>query len=94
MTKADIVERIQTKTHSTKKESVDLLESVFSLMKQTLASGEDIKISGFGKFEVKQKNDRRGRNPATGETITIEGRRILTFKLSTTLKERINNQNP
>ena len=80
MTKAEIVDRITDNCGFSKKESQDLLESVFNIMKSTLESGEDLKISGFGKFEVKEKNARRGRNPQTGETITIEGRRILTFK--------------
>jgi len=59
-------------------------------MNDTLASGEDIKISGFGKFEVKQKKDRKGRNPATGGAIIIEARKILTLKTSLKLKFEIN----
>jgi integration host factor subunit alpha len=94
MTKADLAEMIHNELGFQKKESSDLLESVFSLMKDTLASGEDINISGFGKFEVKQKNDRRGRNPATGETITISSRKILTYKVSSVLKKAINKDNP
>ena len=90
MTKADIAERIQATTGFTKKESADMLESVFSVMKNTLEAGEKIKIAGFGNFEVKQKKDRKGRNPQTGESITIEARRILTFKPSTLLKQAIN----
>ena len=90
MTKADIVERIHQKIGLSKKESSDLVESLFSLIKQTLESGEKLKIAGFGNFEVKQKADRRGRNPQTGETITIEARRILTFKPSAVLKSAIN----
>ena len=90
MTKAEIVDRITDNCGFSKKESQDLLESVFNIMKSTLESGEDLKISGFGKFEVKEKNARRGRNPQTGETITIEGRRILTFKPSSVLRAAIN----
>jgi integration host factor subunit alpha len=90
MTKADIAERIQSQIGFTRKDSQDLLESVLSLIKTTLETGEDVKISGFGKFEVKQKKDRRGRNPQTGETITITSRRILSFKPSTVLKAAIN----
>jgi integration host factor subunit alpha len=67
-----------------------MVEAVFSIMKNTLESGDNLKISGFGSFIVKQKSDRRGRNPQTGETITIEARRILTFKTSCVLKDRIN----
>ncbi len=90
MTKADIAECINEMTGFSKKESADLLESVFSIMKSTLESGENIKVSGFGNFEVRQKADRKGRNPQTGEAITIEARRILTFKPSILLKQAIN----
>jgi integration host factor subunit alpha len=92
MTKADIVEKIHTGTGFSKKESVDLVESVLAIIKSTLESGESIKISGFGKFEVKKKADRRGRNPQTGETLTIEARRILSFKPSMLLRSAINGQ--
>jgi integration host factor subunit alpha len=67
-----------------------MMEAVFSIMKKTLESGETLKISGFGTFIVKQKTDRRGRNPQTGEPITIEARRILTFKPSNLLRDAIN----
>lgn len=90
MTKADIAERIQVNTDLSKKESADMLEAVLSIMKNTLEAGEKIKIAGFGNFVVKQKKDRNGRNPQTGETITIEARRILTFKPSIILRDRIN----
>lgn len=92
MTKADIIERVAEKCDITKKEAIDMVESVFSILKNTLESGEDIKISGFGKFEVKSKQARRGRNPQTGDDITIAARRILTFKPSTILKSSINSQ--
>lgn len=90
MTKADLVENIQQNTGFSKKESSDILETVFSIMKSTLESGEKLKISGFGNFEIKQKADRRGRNPQTGEAITITARRVLTFKPSMLLKQAIN----
>jgi integration host factor subunit alpha len=90
MTKADIVERIHQKIGFSKKESSEMVESVFSILKNTLESGEKIKIAGFGNFVVKQKADRRGRNPQTGDTITIVARRILTFKPSQVLKNAIN----
>ena len=90
MTKADIAERIHANTGLSKKESLETLESVFSIMKNTLETGEKLKIAGFGNFEIKQKADRRGRNPQTGESITIEARRILTFKPSPLLKKAIN----
>ncbi|ABK97816.1 integration host factor subunit alpha [Pelobacter propionicus] len=90
MTKADIVERIHAGTGMTQKESAEMMETVFSIMKSTLETGETLKISGFGSFVVKQKNARRGRNPQTGETITIEARRVLSFKPSTVLRDVIN----
>ncbi|MBK5273946.1 MAG: integration host factor subunit alpha [Desulfuromonadales bacterium] len=90
MTKADIAEKIQDSTGLTKKESAEMMEAVFSIMKNTLESGETLKISGFGSFLVKEKADRRGRNPQTGEAITIKARRILTFKPSNLLRDAIN----
>lgn len=90
MTKADIAEKIHSTTGLSKKDSVAMLEAVFSIMKSTLESGEKIKVAGFGNFEVKQKKDRVGRNPQTGESITIEARRILSFKPSTLLRQAVN----
>jgi len=90
MTKADLVERIYSASGMNKKDSAEVLEVVFSLLKDTLESGEKIKIAGFGNFEVRHKNNRKGRNPKTGESITIEARRVLTFKPSTVLKQDIN----
>ncbi len=90
MTKADIVERIHQRIGFSKKESAEMVETVFSILKSTLEAGEKIKIAGFGNFVVKQKADRRGRNPQTGDTITIAARRILTFKPSQVLKSSIN----
>jgi integration host factor subunit alpha len=90
MTKADIVEKIYDKVGFSKKESAELVELVFDIMKTTLENGEKIKIAGFGNFVVKEKADRRGRNPQTGEEITISARKILTFKPSQVLKASIN----
>lgn len=90
MTKADIVEKIYDKVGFSKKESAELVELVFDIMKTTLENGEKIKIAGFGNFVVKEKADRRGRNPQTGEEITISARKILTFKPSQVLKSSIN----
>lgn len=92
MTKADIVEKIAEKCGITKRESIDMVESVFSILKSTLEDGEDIKISGFGKFEVKKKHARKGRNPQTGEAITIDARSVLTFKPSSILKSAVNSK--
>jgi integration host factor subunit alpha len=92
MTKADIVEKIYEKVGFSKKESAELVETVFDLIKTTLEDGDKIKIAGFGNFVVKEKSDRRGRNPQTGEEITIVARKILTFKPSQVLKSAINAQ--
>ena len=89
MTKADIVERVSERIGTTKKESQDLVESVFSLLKSTLESGEKIKISGFGNFQIRTKAPRPGRNPRTGEAIPIEARRAVTFHASPKLKEQL-----
>ena len=93
MTKAEIVEQVAGKTGFAKKESMEMVELLFDVMKSTLESGERLKITGFGNFEVKQKADRRGRNPQTGEEIIIQARKILTFKPSNMLKDSINSSN-
>lgn len=90
MTKADIADKIHTGMGMPKKDSMEMVEAVIAIMKSTLEQGETLKISGFGSFVVKQKSDRRGRNPQTGETITIDARRILTFKPSAVLRDAIN----
>ena len=90
MTKADIVDKIHTTTGLSKKDAAAMMESVFAIMKESLEAGETIKISGFGNFAVNQKDARRGRNPQTGEAITIEARKVLTFKPSNVLKDAIN----
>lgn len=90
MTKADIVEKIQSTTGMTKKEAADVVECFFDTIKGVLESGEELKIARFGNFEVKVKSARRGRNPQTGEEITIEPRKILTFKASSLLRQAVN----
>lgn len=92
MTKADIVEKIYEKVGFSKKESAEIVEVVFDIIKNTLEKGDKIKIAGFGNFVVKEKSDRRGRNPQTGEEITISARKILTFKPSQVLKTTLNRE--
>ncbi|MEI8356849.1 MAG: integration host factor subunit alpha [Deltaproteobacteria bacterium] len=92
MTKADMVEKIYEKIGFSKKESAELVETVFDIIKTTLEQGEKIKIAGFGNFIIKEKADRRGRNPQTGDEITISARKILTFKPSQVLKAAINTK--
>ena len=92
MTNVDVVEAVSCSCGFSKKESIDLVENVFSLIKGCLERGEDLKISGFGKFEVKQKNPRRGRNPQTGEALEISARKVLSFKPSQLLRAAVNGE--
>lgn len=92
MTKADLVEKVQDATGHTAKDSAVLVESVFELMKSTLEGGENLKLSGFGSFELKEKKPRRGRNPQTGEAIEIAPRQVLTFRPSALLKKAVNQE--
>lgn len=89
MTKADIVERVYKEAGFSKKEAADLVDLVFKVIKDTLARGEKVKISGFGNFSIRDKSTRVGRNPQTGEAMNISARRVLTFKPSQILKEDI-----
>lgn len=90
MKKADIVERIAGQKGWTRAESMELVDSVFMIIKDTLADGETLKVSGFGVFSVKEKSDRKGRNPQTGADITINARKILKFRASAMLKKAVN----
>ncbi len=90
LTKSDIIESIRSNNRLTVKQSTDIVESIISTMKNTLATGEDILISGFGKFRVKQKAVRKGRNPSTGEDQMLPERKVVTFKCSGKLREKIN----
>jgi len=90
VTKADIVEKLVAGAGFKRLESIELVESVLEIIKDTIASGETVKVSGFGSFIVREKNHRMGRNPKTGEKLAIEARRVLTFKPSTVLKAAMN----
>ncbi len=89
LTKAQIIEAISIKNGLSKKQSSETVETLLGIMKSTLASGEDVLISGFGKFCVKQKKERKGRNPATGEDLMLAPRKVVTFKCSGKLRKRI-----
>jgi integration host factor subunit alpha len=91
MTKAEIVQALYAKVGGfSRKESADMVDLVFEMMKETLGRGEKIKISGFGNFVLRDKRQRPGRNPQTGDPIKISERRVLTFKASQILKHALN----
>ena len=92
LTKAHIVEALAEQNGYPKKQSFDTIETLLEIIKRTLESGEDIMISGFGKFCVKEKKQRRGRNPATGQDMMLEPRRVVTFRCSRQLKDKINGK--
>lgn len=91
LTKADLVQQVY-KNHNnlTKAQSVDAVEAFLKLSKDTLISGSDLLLSGFGKFNVRDKNPRRGRNPQTGEDLDLDARRVVTFHPSGILRSKIN----
>ena len=91
LTKAMIVDAIHEQLGYPKNKSAEMLETLLELIKGTLEKGEDVLISGFGKFCVKAKNQRRGRNPATGADMLLDQRRVVTFRCSHLLREKINN---
>jgi len=90
LTKSQIIEEVRANNRLTKKQSSETVEALLEIMKETLASGEDVLISGFGKFCVKEKKKRRGRNPATGEDMMLDARKVVTFKCSGKLRDRVN----
>ena len=92
LTKAHLIELIQSNNDLTKKQSTDIVEATIGILKDTLASGDDVLISGFGKFRVKEKAERKGRNPATGDDQMLPARKVVTFKCSGKLRERVNGR--
>src|SRR5476649_653645 len=93
MTKAEIVQALYSKVGGfSRKESAELVELVFEMMKETLGRGEKIKVSGFGNFVLRDKRQRPGRNTQTGQPIRISERRVLTFKASQILKQALNQR--
>ena len=90
LTKAKIVEAIADQTGYPKNKSSEIVEIILEQIKKSLESGEDVLISGFGKFCVRKKKERRGRNPATGEDMMVESRRVVTFRWSGKLKKKLN----
>ncbi len=89
MTKADIAKVVHERVGLTKKESAQIVESVLDVIRDSLEQGDNVKLSGFGHFIVRQKHARRGRNPKTGEDITIAPRSVVTFRASPLLKNKL-----
>ena len=92
LTKASLVQALFEQEILSKAEAARAVDAVFHLMKDTLAMGEDVLISGFGKWMVKAKQERRGRNPQTGKNLVIDARQVVTFKASGVLRQRINQE--
>ena len=90
LTKAHIIDAVAESNGYTRKKSIETIETVLELIKRSMESGQDVLISGFGKFQVQNKKKRRGRNPATGEEMVIAPRKVVTFKGSGTLKKKLN----
>ncbi len=90
LNKAEIIDRVQEELGYPKNKSVEIVESLLEIIKAALASGNDLMISGFGKFCVNEKSSRRGRNPATGDDLVLEPRRVVTFKCSGKLRDKVN----
>ena len=92
LNKADVVNAIHNQLDLPKHRSVELVESLLGIIKKTLQNGEDVLISGFGKFCVKDKDKRRGRNPQTGEDMMLGERRVVVFQCSQVLRDKINRR--
>jgi integration host factor subunit alpha len=91
LTKAHVVEKVQNRLELPKDKSAELIESLLEIMKGTLEKGEDVLVSGFGRFCVKEKKERRGRNPQTGKDMMLGRRRVITFRCSGVLRDKINS---
>ena len=93
LTKEHVVSAVAKANGYSRNQAVELVETFLELIKSELVSGEDVLISGFGKFCVKEKRERQGRNPATGEQMMLESRRVVAFRCSRQLRDKIKNHN-
>ena len=92
LTKAEIAEQVHNQLGRNKKESARMVESLFEIIKESLEEGKDVMISGFGKFSIRVRGERTGRNPVTGDAIMLPTKKVVTFKCSGKLREKINEQ--
>jgi integration host factor subunit alpha len=92
LTKSQLIEEVRKRNGFTNQNAIQTVETTLEIIKKVLESGEDVLISGFGKFCVKQKTERKGRNPATGGEIILEPRKVVTFKCSAQLRNKINRR--
>jgi len=90
LTKVQIIEKVMKRNRFIRKKSTETIEILLELIKRSLESGEDVLISGFGKFCIREKKERKGRNPATGDDMMLEPRKVVTFKCSGKLRDKIN----
>ncbi|MDY0362172.1 MAG: integration host factor subunit alpha [Desulforegulaceae bacterium] len=90
LTKQDIIENVSYRLDYPQKKAVHVTETLLEIIKKTLGNGERVLVSGFGSFEVNDKKARKGRNPATGDTMILEQRRVVTFKCSNNLRKKVN----
>ena len=91
LTKAQIIEEISRRNGFTREKSTEIVETILKIIKSNLEKGEDVLISGFGKFCVREKRELKGRNPATGDDLMLRPRKVVTFKFSGKLRDRINS---
>jgi integration host factor subunit alpha len=94
LTKAEMAEHLFEKLGMNKRDAKELVEAFFEEVRESLESGEQVKLSGFGNFDLRQKNERPGRNPKTGEDIPIKARRVVTFRPGQKLKSRVEKTKP
>ena len=92
LTKSDMISKVSEEVGLTTKKSTEIIDNFIDIIKSTLESGDDVLVSGFGKFSVNNKNQRRGRNPATDSDMILPARRVVTFKCSGKLRDRINKK--
>jgi integration host factor subunit alpha len=92
LTKAEIAEQVHNQVGRNKKESAQMVEALFEIIKESLEEGKDVMISGFGKFSIREREERKGRNPLTGDPIMLPAKKVVTFRCSGKLREKINGE--